>query len=260
MKNAQAFTPIAASVMQADPKLKPCPCESGRPFDLCHGAFKVPDPVSPPPIAKSTELVRLDLGCGQRPKDGYEGVDNRAPDAKHKVDLFKFPWPWEDNSVDELHASHFVEHIPARPLEERDIKPYCNNFHLSYSERIAIAGDEVLKRFLDQPFFFAFFDECHRILKPGGVMHVIVPALQSVRAFQDPTHYQFIPAERFMYLNAEWRKMNGLDHYHVRCDFAGTTNHTCETNMNLLHPDAAQRRFREGWNTIYDFYADLVKK
>jgi hypothetical protein len=46
----------------------------------------------------------------------------------------------------------------------------------------------------------------------------------------------------------------------VRCDFAGTTNHTCETNMNLLHAEAAARRFREGWNTVYDFHADLIKK
>jgi hypothetical protein len=107
---------------------------------------------------------------------------------------------------------------------------------------------------------FAFFDECYRILKPGGTMKVIVPELKTERAFQDPTHRRFIPKALFMYLSAQARKDMGLSHYQVKCDFQGTINHTCATEMNLLHPEAATRRFNENWNTVHDLHVDLVKK
>lgn len=221
-----------------------CPCGSGNIFRECHGALPLPPP---PVLAPPDKKVRLDLGCGQNPAPGFEGVDLNAPGAKHKVDLFKFPWPWADESVDELHASHFVEHIPARDVDLDDIA-------------FPSGGKVIENNFVGQDMLFAFFDECYRILKPGGTMKVVVPALQSVRAFQDPTHRRFIPAELFMYLNADWRKSAGLDHYRVRCHFAGNINHTCATEMNLLHPEAATRRFKEGWNTIVDFHVDLTKK
>ena len=71
--------------------------------------------------AASPSLIKLDLGCGLNPREGFEGVDLYGEKAKHKVDLFKFPWPFKDASVDEIHASHFLEPIPAREVEERDL-------------------------------------------------------------------------------------------------------------------------------------------
>jgi predicted SAM-dependent methyltransferase len=233
---AAAITPIAASIMQSPP---PCPCNSGKTFDMCHGS--VPLPPEPQMFVEKQE-VRLDLGCGQSCQDGFEGVDLWSPTAKHRVNLFRFPWRFEDSSVDEIYCSHFVEHIPAREVEDKDIDGL-------------IARD-----FIGKDMLFAFFDECHRILKPRGKMKVIVPALQSTRAFQDPTHRRFIPAEMFGYLSKEWRTANKLDHYRVVCDFEITINHTVLDEMNLLAPEVAMRRFRESWNTMWDFHADLVKK
>jgi hypothetical protein len=196
-------------------------------------------------LAKSSMPIRLDLACGQSPQDGYDGVDLLALNATHKVDLLKFPWKWPDSSVDELHCSHFVEHIPARDVEVRDLDAgWSGPSH----------------QFVGQDMLFAFFDEAWRVLKPDGKFKVVVPALQSVRAFQDPTHRRFIPAELFMYLSRDWRVANKLDHYRVKCDFAGTSNHSCFSEFNLLHPEAAARRFREGWNTILDFHVSLVSK
>ena len=71
--------------------------------------------------AASPSLIKLDLGCGLNPREGFEGVDLYGDKAKHKVDLFKFPWPFVDNSVDEIACSHLLEHIPAREVEERDL-------------------------------------------------------------------------------------------------------------------------------------------
>jgi predicted SAM-dependent methyltransferase len=118
--------------------------------------------------------VRLNLACGQVPRDGFEGVDLWSG-ATHQMDLLKFPWKWASSSVDELYSAHFVEHIPM------ELTP---------------SGQDL---------FLAFFDECWRILKNGGVMTVVCPNARSNRAFQDPTHRRFIVGETFMYLSDEWR-------------------------------------------------------
>jgi len=56
--------------------------------------------------------MRLNLGCGNSKIDGYLNVDSQeacAPDQV--VDLETFPWPFEDNSVDEIVMSHVLEHL-----------------------------------------------------------------------------------------------------------------------------------------------------
>jgi len=173
-------------------------------------------------------LIKLDLGAGQNPREGFEGVDLNAPNPAHRVDLFSYPLPWADSSVDELHCSHFVEHLPATTTPD------------------------------GRDYLLAFFDECWRILKPGGVMTVIVPNARSNRAFQDPTHRRFIVAESFLYLSADWRASQKLDHYRVSCNFSANVVPIIPTELSLLHPEAQARRFNESWNTILDWQATLT--
>jgi len=143
-----------------------------------------------PEVATSQtgDLVRIDFGCGQNctvGQDGkkYIGVDIVAlPGVDVVHDLTVFPYPFEDNSVDEIISNHFVEHL---------------------------TGDDFIKH----------FDECYRILKLGGKMQVCHPYCFSARAFQDPTHKTFIPAERYMYFDKNWRVGNKLDHYPIKSDF-----------------------------------------
>lgn len=196
----------------------------------------------PVTIYSEPKLLKIDLGCGQTPKDGFEGVDLYAPNAVHKVDLFRFPFPWADNSVSEIHCSHFLEHLPARQVEDRDLV------------------DDVSTRcrsFLGQDFLFAFMDECHRVLVPDGVMTVVVPSATSDRGFQDPTHRRFFVQPTFLYFSAEWRKTQGLDHYLVKCNFGINVNPIIPTELSLLHPEAQARRFNENRNTILDWHAVL---
>lgn len=190
-----------------------------------------------PLVVLPDQPLKLDLACGQRPRDGYDGVDIRAPDAKYKIDLLKFPWPLESNSVDALHCSHFIEHIPCREVETRDLVGPCD--------------------YLDHDMFLAFFDEVYRVLKSDGEATIIWPALQSCRAFQDPTHRRFIPQEALGYLSEEWRKANKLDHYPVKCNFMVNVVPTMPVEMTLLHPEAQARRYNESWNVLYDFHATL---
>jgi hypothetical protein len=215
-------------------------------------------------LAPNTPPLRLDLGCGNNPREGFEGVDKFAPNAKHKVDLFKFPWPWADNSVDELHASHFLEHIPAREVD-------CGDVHPDWISSVGKGKDPELRermaRFQDRDMLCCFMDEAWRVLKPHnpsngsqGTFTVIVPNARNNRAFQDPTHRRFFVAESFYYFAKDWRKQQGLDHYLCNCDFGIEVNHTMPSELGLLHPEAQARRFNESWNVIFDWHARLTAK
>lgn len=192
--------------------------------------------------------VKLDLGCGQSCKEGFEGVDLNAVEAKHRVDLFRFPWPFADNSVDELHASHLLEHIPAREVAAHDIVALP-----------LVEHREACERFVGQDMLFAFMDECYRILKPDAWMTVIVPSGRSNRAFWDPTHRRFFMQETFLYFAAEWRKINKLDHYRVSCNFALDVGHTLPQEESLRSAEAQAQRFHTCWNVTVDWIAKLKK-
>jgi hypothetical protein len=189
--------------------------------------------------------LKLDLGCGQHPRDGYEGVDLYGDKAKHKVDLFKFPWPFADASVEEINCSHFMEHIPAREVEPRDLVE-------GYPMYAAV-------NLIGQDMLFAFMDECYRILKQDSWMHVVVPSGRSNRAFQDPTHRRFFVQETFLYFARDWRKMNALDHYRVVCNFGVNINHSMPQEEGLRSADSQAQRFMTCWNVTVDWLAELKK-
>ena len=191
-----------------------------------------------------TPSIKLDFGCGQNPKEGFEGVDLYSDKAKHKVDLFKFPLPFADDSVEEIHCSHFLEHIPAREMETRDL---------------VFSGSDGAEAFLGQDMLFAFMDECYRILKPDCWMHIVVPSGRSNRAFWDPTHRRFFMQETFLYFAREWRKMNGLEHYRVKCNFGVDVTHSLPQEEGLKSAEAQAARFQTLWNVTVDWHAKLKK-
>lgn len=191
-------------------------------------------------LARSSVELKLDLACGQNLHEGFEGVDLYAPQAKHRLDLMKFPWPWSDGSADELHCSHFIEHLPARDVEPRDL----------------LAG-HAAHAALGKDFLFAFFDEAYRVLKPDAFLTVVCPSVRSERAFQDPTHRRFITQATFFYLAATERKAMGLSHYNVACDFEGNVVFTHDAELSLRAAEVQQRVFKEAWNAIQDYVVKL---
>ena len=180
------------------------------------------------------ELYKLDLACGNNKGGGQKGfigvdVTKEGTQADIEASLLEFPWTFtEDNSVDEIFCSHFIEHIP-----------HGDGYH--------------------DP-FFQFFDEVFRILKPGGVAKFVIPYYSSVRAFQDPTHMRYIGEPTFFYLTKKWRKINKLEHYPVKCDFEVVKmDHAVSEEMLGKAQDAVAYQAMHMWNVVNDIQVTLRK-
>lgn len=99
------------------------------------------------------EKIKLNLGCGRRKLAGYINIDMRAEVEPDKMlDVAKKGLkPWGDNTVDEVRAYDFLEHVPP-----------------------------------DQVIFV--IDEIWRVLKPNGRFEHFTPSTDGRGAWQDPTH------------------------------------------------------------------------
>ena len=173
------------------------------------------------PVVEAVEPLKIDLACGQNKQPGHIGVDITG-DCDIKFDLTTFPWTFaEDNSVDELFCSHYVEHTPD---------------------------------------LIAFMDECWRILKPGGKMTVIAPYYNSIRCWQDPTHTRAISEATFLYFNSEWRKVNKLDHYFIKSDFDFSYGFSLTPEWANRSADAQIFAIRHYTNVVNDIVVNLVKR
>lgn len=172
-----------------------------------------------------TKEVKLDLGCGQNVKEGFLGVDLYAPGAK-RVDLMRFPWPFKSDSVDEIHCSHFLEHVPGK-LRGR------------------------------------FMDEVWRILKPDCKITVMVPYGHSNRATQDFTHeWPPITEESFLYFYKAWREQNKLTHgpYDLKCDFDFGSGYTINAAFQGRTSEFLQNAIRTMNNVADDLMVTLTKR
>lgn len=180
--------------------------------------------------------MKLDLGSGATPREGFVGIDLYCGDLSVTldtaaagqivaIDLTCFPWPLEDDTVDEVWCSHFVEHLDGQWVQ--------------------------------------FVDELHRVLKPGAVATVVHPNVKSARAFMDPTHRDFIPGERWLYASREWRALNGLDHPpYPTCDFqvsVGVDEGSIAPAFKLRTPEAVAFALTHYWEAIGDVIAILTK-
>lgn len=134
-------------------------------------------------IAEKTS-VKLDLACGQTKREGFIGIDIAPCEGVDIVhDLRVLPWPFEDESVDEVFCSHFLEHLDG-------------------IERIA------------------FMQELWRVMKVDATATIITPYWSSVRAIQDPTHkWPPIAENSYLYWNQAWMRTNKLEHYNIKCNF-----------------------------------------
>lgn len=111
-----------------------------------------------------SDLVTLD----------FNGTHN--PDVVH--DLTVLPYPFADNTFDELHFYDVLEHLG----QQGDFRT-----------------------------FFAQFEEFWRILKPAGTLCAISPAPESKWAWGDPGHNRIMSQECLTFLDqTEYTKQVGI--------------------------------------------------
>jgi SAM-dependent methyltransferase len=124
---------------------------------------------------KIGEKSALDLGCGAYIQNEFHaekifGIDiERHEDPRIiKRNLALQSIPFRKNTFDYITAYDFIEHVPRSITRLKN--RYC---------------------------FVELMNEIWRVLKPGGVFLSLTPAFPSPKAFQDPTHVNFITEETF---------------------------------------------------------------
>lgn len=123
-----------------------------------------------------SEKVRIQLGCGRKYFPGWINCDF-LPEvrADKHFDLEVFPWPFPDNYADEIFMDQVLEHL-----------------------------SDIVK----------VIEEIHRILKPGGIVRIIVPYAKGDGAYQDPTHRHFFTEKTMDYFT------EGFEYnFYSRCRF-----------------------------------------
>ena len=111
--------------------------------------------------ATSAALLRVNIGCGTKAPDGWYNIDNSPtiwlsripaaakllgtaawPRSVHRHDVLK-GLPFADETVDCIYSSHTFEHF-------------------TYQQSLALTK------------------ECLRVLKPGGILRLVVPDLERI--------------------------------------------------------------------------------
>lgn len=107
----------------------------------------------------------LDVGCGIRKYPGAVGVDrNPASRADVLADLDRFPYPFRDDSFDQVRAVHVIEHVA-----------------------------DVVRT----------IEEFHRLTKAGGTIYIATPHYTDFSSFCDPTHRWHLNSFSFRYFGED---------------------------------------------------------
>ena len=118
---------------------------------------------------------KLHLGCGHNIKSGWINHDLiDLPGVDVVFDLNKYPWPIEDNSIDEIWAKDVLEHLP-------------NTINV--------------------------MNEIYRITKPASKIYIAVPYWNSWEAITDPTHISQFNEYTFDFFDPESSTCRNREYY-----------------------------------------------
>lgn len=113
-------------------------------------------------------MTRLNIGCGRDYRQGWINTDiSHEVKADHYFDIRREKFPFKDELFEEICISGVLEQIG--PNEE----------------------------------LIHAMNECHRVLKPGGKMTVIVPNAKHAIAHRDPMDVRKFTMATFKYFDPE---------------------------------------------------------
>ena len=125
--------------------------------------------------------MKLNLGSGSKILEGYVNVDKfdyYNPDIVHDLEIF--PYPFKDNSVDEILLSHVLEHIGQTP-----------------------------------EIFMKIIKEFYRVCHDQSLIKIMVPHPRHDDFISDPTHVRPITILGLQLfdkeLNLKWEKSNAAN-------------------------------------------------
>jgi len=130
--------------------------------------------------AAQSDKVKLNLGGGREKLHGYLNLDILDFEEVDIVcDVVK-GIPLADNSVEEIVANHFLEHIPDT---------------------------------------FKVMSELYRVSAPGAILRIKCPYFKSIGAFKDPSHVSFFTERTFEYFDPDFVRKGLLPDYATRAVF-----------------------------------------
>jgi predicted SAM-dependent methyltransferase len=108
----------------------------------------------------------LDIGCGKNKTPAAIGLDRIGlPGVDVVHDLNSFPYPFEDNSFDEIYATHVIEHL-----------------------------DSIVKA----------MEEIYRLAKPRAKVVIVTPHYSDYQSWNDPTHKWHLSTYSFRYFREDY--------------------------------------------------------
>lgn len=111
------------------------------------------------PINTQTHPQRIDIGCGDKKREGFTGIDAfDIPGVDYVRNVEKYGLPFSDSTISHVHAYHFFEHI-------RD--------------------------------FVFVMNEIHRVCCHNAIITLSVPTVLGPWALADPTHVRFFNVHTF---------------------------------------------------------------
>lgn len=111
-----------------------------------------------------TKKIYLDLGCGNRKKENYLGIDRCLLKGVDIVADLDKDFPFKDSVIDGIYSNYFLEHVT----------------NLVF-----------------------IFQEMYRVCKNKALVIITVPYYTSINAFKDPTHKNFFTEETFRYFSRD---------------------------------------------------------
>lgn len=122
--------------------------------------------------------MKLNLGCGKKAREGYIGIDIKPFGHNVVLDVRKGLKTWDDNVIEAIIADNFIEHL---------------------------TNDEVKN----------LLNECWRVLKPKGILFIVVPHIKNDGAWV-LQHKSYYTEATFKFLERSDADIYGFNDWKIK--------------------------------------------